>query len=168
MLTILSPFSRERHHVQNLHPASADHTLSPTVATLLFYSIAIVAMALCQGVSTLFLRPLALTFDANKSVAVTIRVWYMFAHSPIIRGIAVGAYITSTLTSAVLAGILLPRVREGIPRLGTVPPRTPIIAWLYVPSLLFHSLLFALKVYRFVTSPKYLQTDTFLWRFLRE
>lgn len=54
MLTILSPFSRERHHVQNLHPASADHTLSPTVATLLFYSIAIVAMALCQGVSTFF------------------------------------------------------------------------------------------------------------------
>ena len=119
-------------------------------------------------VCQLFLRPLALTFDAKKSVAVTIRVWYMFAHSPIIRGIAVGAYITSTLTSAVLAGILLPRVREGIPRLGTVPPRTPIIAWLYVPSLLFHSLLFALKVYRFVTSPKYLQTDTFLWRFLRE
>ncbi|KAF8551748.1 hypothetical protein OG21DRAFT_1498889 [Imleria badia] len=142
-------FFRERRHVQIHHPASADHTLSPTVTAFLFYGIAIVAMALCQ-------------------IAITIRVWHMFAHSPIIRGIAIIAYITSTLASSVLAGILLPHIREGIPQLGTKPARTSIIAWLYVPSLLFHSLLFALKVYRFVASPKYLQTDTFLWRFLRE
>jgi hypothetical protein len=96
----------------------------------------------------------------------------MFAHSPVVKGIAVGAYIVTALASSVLSGVLWPYVRAGIagiPQAGTEPPHTPmpVIAWLFVPSLLFHSLLFALKVYRFVMSPKYLQS-TFLWRFLKE
>ncbi|KAN0085886.1 hypothetical protein V8E55_007020 [Tylopilus felleus] len=107
------------------------------------------AMALCQ-------------------IAITMRVWYMFSRAPFIRAIAIIAYIVSTLAAVVLSIVLWPDVRNGIPQVGRETPRSAVIAWLFVPSLLMHSLLFALKVYRFVTSPKYLQTDTFLWRFLRE
>ncbi|KAF8434510.1 hypothetical protein L210DRAFT_862329, partial [Boletus edulis BED1] len=100
------------------------------------------------------------------SVTITIRVCYIFAHSLFIRSIAIGAYIACTVVSAVLAGILWPDVRGLIYQPGV--DRTSMLAWFLVPSILFHSLLFALKVYRFVTIPRYLPTDTFLWRFLKE
>ena len=97
------------------------------------------------------------------------RVWYLFPYSPTIRSIAVMAYIITTLASAVLSGVLWPYVRlAGMAPPGTEPPRTPMFAWLFVPSLLFHSLLFALKVYRLVMSPKHLRRGAFLWRFLKE
>ncbi|KAI9460759.1 hypothetical protein HD554DRAFT_2028475, partial [Boletus coccyginus] len=99
--------------------------------------------------------------------AIMIRVWYLFAHSPFIKSIAVNAYIVCTLATLVLSGVLWPDLRVEIT--GTEPgPRISIIAWLFVPSLFFHSLSFGLKIHRFVTSPKYLRRDTFLWRFLKE
>ncbi|KAG9311743.1 hypothetical protein JVU11DRAFT_7986 [Chiua virens] len=92
----------------------------------------------------------------------------MFAHNVIIRIVAIGAYIASTCTVAILSGFLWYFVQAEIPQGPTEPGRKTVIAWLYVPSLMLHSLLFGLKVYRFVTSPKYMQRDTFLWRFLTE
>ncbi|KAH0834819.1 hypothetical protein J3R83DRAFT_10428 [Lanmaoa asiatica] len=88
----------------------------------------------------------------------------MFARRPIFRGIAVSAFIANTLATAVLSGVLWPYMLAGL----TGSARKSAVVWLYVPSLLFHSFLFALKVYRFLTSPKYLQRDTLLWRFLKE
>lgn len=97
-----------------------------------------------------------------------IRVWYMFTHSSIIRMIAVVAFVTNTLATTLLSGFLWSSVRAAMPQNGLNAVRTPVIAWLYVPSLLFHSLLFALKVYRFVMSPKNIKRDSFLWLFLKE
>ncbi|KAH0834822.1 hypothetical protein J3R83DRAFT_10431 [Lanmaoa asiatica] len=88
----------------------------------------------------------------------------MFARRPIIRGIAVGAFIANTLATAALSGILWPYMRDGV----TEGARRSAMVWLYVPSLLFHSFLFVLKIYRFLTSPEHLQRDTLLWRFLKE
>jgi len=42
-----------------------------------------------------------------------------------------------------------------------------MIALVYVPSLVIRTILFALMVYRFFTSSVKMQTDSFLWRFLK-
>jgi len=42
------------------------------------------------------------------------------------------------------------------------------LAWLYVPPLVIHSVLFALKVFRFLTSSVRTQTDSLLWGFVKE
>lgn len=85
-----------------------------------------------------------------------------------IKNIVIMAYIACTLATALLSAFLWSYVRAGVPQAGTEIRRTSVMVWLYVPSLLLHSFLFALKAYRFVTSPKYLQRDTLLWRLLKE
>lgn len=141
--------------------------LSPIVSAFMVYGVEIAAMVLCQGELDAFVEP-GFDFNVNDLAAITTRVWYMFAHSPTIRNIVIVAYIACTLATALLSGFLWPSVQAGVPRGGSEVARTSTMVWIYVPSLSLHSFLFALKVYRFVMSPNYLQRNTFLWRFLKE
>ncbi|KAF9218966.1 hypothetical protein BS17DRAFT_471032 [Gyrodon lividus] len=95
---------------------------------------------------------------------ITLRVWYLFSRSPIVRSFAVAILAITTVVNALIVAMLWKDIRNWV-----FDPFTPsTIVWVYVPSLFIHTTLFMLKVYRFVTSSVRTQTDTLLWRFVKE
>lgn len=99
-----------------------------------------------------------------------LRVWYLFLNNRLIRISAAILFVICLIASIVLVVFDWPNVRVEVLDPGFVPESSEI-AWVYVPSLIIHSALFALKVYRFAMSsgrPRELQMDTFLWRFIKE
>ncbi|KAG9311741.1 hypothetical protein JVU11DRAFT_7984 [Chiua virens] len=124
-------------------------------------------MLFCQGALKFFFSENSqFIFTTNPLAAITIRVWYMFTHSSVIRALVVTAFLASTVATGILTGTLWEFLEKVVQNIQS--DRTSVIAWFYVPSLFLHSFLFALKVYRFMMTPKYLRKDTLLWRFLKE
>ncbi|KAF9226340.1 hypothetical protein BS17DRAFT_698543 [Gyrodon lividus] len=111
--------------------------------------------------------PLTTLLHTANSV-ITLRVWYMFSRSPMIKSFAIMAFATSTIATVLLAGFLWKYVKGELSQGGTPGVPTSVVAWIYAPALAIHSILFLLKVYRFVTSPACLQRNTLLWRFVKE
>ncbi|KIJ65641.1 hypothetical protein HYDPIDRAFT_27637 [Hydnomerulius pinastri MD-312] len=103
----------------------------------------------------------------NLPAVITLRVWYLFSRSPAVRSFAVTAFALTTLADFLVVGLLWSKVKSEILD-PSATSASPVLAWVYVPSLFIHSTLFGLKVYRFVTSPTRMQTDTLLWRFMKE
>ncbi|KAF9226342.1 hypothetical protein BS17DRAFT_541916 [Gyrodon lividus] len=104
--------------------------------------------------------------------AITLRVWYLFSRSRIIRVFALTVFIMTTIAAVIIAAKLWPRMQKELQALSsgdvTGLSNLPPVWYFYVPSLIIHSTLFALKVYRFAISPSSMQTETLLWRFLKE
>ncbi|KAI6155308.1 hypothetical protein BKA82DRAFT_96535, partial [Pisolithus tinctorius] len=101
--------------------------------------------------------------------AVTLRVWYLFSHNVIVRTVAVGALCTSTAASFAMLPMFLGSIEKlftsGSPTRLQIPGQ---IVWLCVPALIVHTLLFALKVYRFAQGWKSLHVEAPLRRFFKE
>ncbi|KAH7913806.1 hypothetical protein BJ138DRAFT_1001559 [Hygrophoropsis aurantiaca] len=98
---------------------------------------------------------------------ITLRVWYLFPRSKPVRFFAVSMYASCTIGTG-LAGILLYTTISN--ELQDVDmERSPSLVWIiFLPSLIIHSVLFALKIYRFLNSSSYLQNGTLLHRFMKE
>ncbi|KAI6144834.1 hypothetical protein EDD17DRAFT_1449400, partial [Pisolithus thermaeus] len=80
---------------------------------------------------------------------ITLRVWYLFSRNAFVRAIAVGALCSSTAVSLALVFTLVGTIEAFLTASSpTQMPSAGRLVWLYVPSLIFHSILFALKVYR--------------------
>lgn len=121
-------------------------------ASLFFaaFAVSTVIMLLCQA-------------------AVTLRVWYLFSHNAIVRTVAVGALCASTAASFAMLAMFLGSIEKlftsGSPTRLQIPGQ---IVWLCVPALIVHTLLFALKVYRFAQGWKSLHVEAPLRRFFKE
>jgi len=97
---------------------------------------------------------------------ITLRVWYLFS-----RNLVVKIFVVALLFASTISTVLLLVMMQGMIRFSFLNPLVPLpstTAWLYAPSLAIHTILFALKVYRFLTSSAKMQADSFLWRFLKE
>ncbi|KAH7884354.1 hypothetical protein F5I97DRAFT_1442325 [Phlebopus sp. FC_14] len=102
---------------------------------------------------------------------ITLRVWFLFLRTPIIRRFAVTVSALCISGTYISAGVLWHKIKGQVLALESIKntnDHSSVFVWLFVPSLVLHSVLFALKVCRFITSPTYLQTDTLLWRFMKE
>ncbi|KAI6107937.1 hypothetical protein F5141DRAFT_86456 [Pisolithus sp. B1] len=100
---------------------------------------------------------------------ITLRVWYLFSRNAFVRAIAVGALCSSTAVSLALVFTLVGTIEAFLTASSpTQMPSAGRLVWLYVPSLIFHSILFALKVYRFVQGGKSLHVEGPSRRFLKE
>ncbi|KAI5998846.1 hypothetical protein EDD15DRAFT_2242199 [Pisolithus albus] len=98
---------------------------------------------------------------------VTLRVWYLFSRNAFVRTFVVGTLCGSTAASFAL---LAPFV-GGIEKLFTTqtPLQSPSkVIWLFVPSLINHSILFTLKVYRFMQGGKSLHMEAPSRRLFKE
>ncbi|KAI6125105.1 hypothetical protein EDD16DRAFT_1517331 [Pisolithus croceorrhizus] len=104
-----------------------------------------------------------------RTTVITLRVWYLFSRNAFVRTIAVGALCSSIATSLTLVFTLLGTIESFFT--ASSPTRMPSagrLVWLYVPALILHSILFALKVYRFVQGGKFLHVEGPSRRFLKE
>ncbi|KAI6025923.1 hypothetical protein F5J12DRAFT_454724 [Pisolithus orientalis] len=101
--------------------------------------------------------------------AVTLRVWYLFSRNVYVRTIAVTALIGSATASFTMVSTLVGSMEKlftsGISIQTHIPGK---IVWLFVPALIDHTLLFALKVYRFAQGRKSLHVEAPLRRFFKE
>ncbi|KAI6024995.1 hypothetical protein PISMIDRAFT_673208 [Pisolithus microcarpus 441] len=119
-------------------------------ASLFFatFSMSIVIIQLCQAV-------------------VTLRVWYLFSRNAFVRTFVVGTLCGSTAASF---AFLVPFV-GGIENLFIfqMPLQNPgKVIWVFAPALINHSILFALKVYRFMQGGKSLHMEAPSRRLFKE
>ncbi|KIO15186.1 hypothetical protein M404DRAFT_991898 [Pisolithus tinctorius Marx 270] len=101
--------------------------------------------------------------------AVTLRVWYLFSRNAFVRTVAVTALCGSVTASFTMVSTLVGSMEKlftsGISIQTHIPGK---IVWLFVPALIDHTLLFALKVYRFAQGRKSLHVEAPLRRFFKE
>jgi len=97
---------------------------------------------------------------------ITLRVWFLFSRNPVVRLFSLTLLFASAVTTLFLSMMLWKT--NHFNALHPFVRSSPMIALVYVPSLVIHTILFALTVYRFFTSSAKMQTDSFLWRFLKE
>ncbi|KIM64287.1 hypothetical protein SCLCIDRAFT_642341 [Scleroderma citrinum Foug A] len=136
-----------------------------TTAFLTGFALSAVLMALCQGWSS----PCFVYSDDSIicKAAIVIRVWYLFARNRLVRTIAVSTFVATTIASIVLI-IFSTKDIKLLLMSTTVPPVSRTLVWMLVPSLIIHTVLFALKVYRFSQSSRSLHVEAPLRRFLKE
>jgi len=108
------------------------HKYSVTLGTaLLSFILNIVFAALCQAV-------------------VTIRVWYLFEAERTIRLVVIAFYAICTIGSAICLAFLSHGLLDealGVTILGETPS-TPGLWWLFVPSVILHTAIFALTLWK--------------------
>lgn len=126
------------------------HSKTTIFKALLIGNISLIALGaiLCQAV-------------------IALRVWYLFARNKQIRIFAASLFIVcSALTIALTSSAFNPLYQEAIHPSFTRNPT--ILALVYVPAFVDHSVLFALKVYRYATSDRFQRRSSLLEGFLKE
>lgn len=106
---------------------------------------------------------LSITFKA----VITLRVWYLFPRNKLIRRFAASLYIVCTYSTWVLTGILFKRLFQEMQHPNLVK-NPSIFAVLFVPGFVIHTVLFALKIYRYMTSDRFQRRSSLLAGFLKE
>lgn len=127
------------------------HVSDPTLFKgLLIANVALITLgaALCQAV-------------------IALRVWYLFTRNMQIRVFAASLYILCIGSTIVLSGTLFDQYFQEMvhPSLAKNPT---IFALVYAPGFVNHSVLFSLKVYRFMTSDRFQRRSSLLKGFLKE
>ncbi|KAL4075063.1 hypothetical protein V8B97DRAFT_1666880 [Scleroderma yunnanense] len=99
--------------------------------------------------------------------AIVIRVWYLFARNVVIRTIAVATFAIAAVSTLVVSVLSTADIRL---LLAPTPPTSipETLMWIFIPSLIMHTILFTLKVYRLSQSPRVLHIEAPLRRFLKE
>ncbi|OAX41482.1 hypothetical protein K503DRAFT_489596 [Rhizopogon vinicolor AM-OR11-026] len=99
---------------------------------------------------------------------VTLRVWHLFPGSRFIRWLAVAVFVLCTAGTAIAGGLEFDFVRSVLDNPLTAENTKPSIFAIYLPSLVVHTVMFSLKMYRFCASPRALQRHGIIRRFLKE
>ncbi|KAG1737322.1 hypothetical protein EDB19DRAFT_1909847 [Suillus lakei] len=102
---------------------------------------------------------------------VTLRVWHLFPRNRFIRRLALTTLIVCTTGTAIAGGFVLEAMRGVVYELLATAnlKQTPTYLFtLYLPSLIAHSVMLSLKLYRFYISPTTLQGHGVIQRFLKE
>ncbi|KIK44380.1 hypothetical protein CY34DRAFT_785900 [Suillus luteus UH-Slu-Lm8-n1] len=98
---------------------------------------------------------------------IALRVWYLFTRNRQIRVFAASLYILCIGSTMVLSGTLFDQFFQEMvhPSLTKSPT---IFALVYAPGFVNHSVLFSLKVYRFMTSDRFQRRSSLLKGFLKD
>ncbi|EGO00680.1 hypothetical protein SERLA73DRAFT_71674 [Serpula lacrymans var. lacrymans S7.3] len=128
-----------------------------------------------QGANRIFKASFALNFIIIVlcQAVITLRVWYLFPRSRIIRCIAITAYLACASITIILAAYYCGAIESFVNTLSVdldlVSPMHPPLVWqIYIPSLFIHSFLFSLKIYRVMVCTDSLGNMPLLQRFLKE
>ncbi|KAG2341895.1 hypothetical protein BDR05DRAFT_887505, partial [Suillus weaverae] len=116
------------------------------------YLLALVIMVFCQFV-------------------VTLRVWHLFHRSRFIRWLAASVFIGSMIGTAIIGGISFHNVKSAYEITNfsaNLNGSHPVIFTIYLPSLIVHTVMFLLTMYRFRTSSRALEEHGIVHRFLKE
>ncbi|KAI6129885.1 hypothetical protein EV401DRAFT_2066624 [Pisolithus croceorrhizus] len=131
-------------------------------------------MLLCQGESSsasidVQLIPAAWSALLQLKAVITLRVWYLFSRNAFVRIFVIGTLCSSTAASCATLSPLVGNIEKLVTSTTPSPIRSPgKVIWLFVPSLANHSILFALKVYRFMQGGKSLHVEAPIRRYLKE
>lgn len=128
--------------------------LSSLAAGQLFvvvYLLAFVVMVLCQCV-------------------VTLRVWHLFHRRRLIKWFAAVVFIGSMIGTAIVGGVSFDAVKSAYDITNSTNSNEshPVIFTIYLPSLIVHTVMFSLTMYRFRASSGALQEHGIIHRFLKE
>ncbi|KAG1718949.1 hypothetical protein EDB19DRAFT_1789251 [Suillus lakei] len=115
------------------------------------YLLAFVVILLCQYV-------------------VTLRVWHLFHRSQFIRWLAVAVFIGSIIGTGIVGGVSFRGIKNVVTNISAenMNESPPVIFVIYLPSLIVHTVMFALTMYRFRGSSRALQEHGFIHRFMKE
>ncbi|KIJ66832.1 hypothetical protein HYDPIDRAFT_26250 [Hydnomerulius pinastri MD-312] len=110
----------------------------------------------------------SVAFDVLFNAAViTFRVWHLFSRNAFIKTFAVAMFLICTIATAVFAGISYDTMKHELT--SPDPASSPVsLVAVYVPSLVIHTVLFGLKLYRFTMSSKTSRSEALLRRFVKE
>lgn len=97
---------------------------------------------------------------------ITLRVWHLFHRNRFIGWLAAAAFILCAAGTAVASGLKFGTVRDVLS--NPLAAAKSSIFLIYVPSLVIHTVMFSLKVYRFHVSPRALQRHGIIYRLLKE
>lgn len=130
-------------------------TFSPAESNLLFiagYVISFLVLILCQCV-------------------VTLRVWHLFFRSCLIRWLAVTVFIICAAGTVIVGSVEFDTIKSALNVMLTaeIPMQSPPFVFaMYLPSLVVHTAMLLLTMYRFRVSPKVLQQRGIIHRFVKE
>ncbi|KAG2340673.1 hypothetical protein BDR05DRAFT_915442 [Suillus weaverae] len=127
------------------------HVSEPTVfKALLIGNVTLITLgaALCQAV-------------------IALRVWYLFARNRQIQIFAASLYIVCMGSTVALTGSFFNGIFQEMVNPNFIKSPT-ILALVYAPSFVDHSVLFALKVYRYMASDRFQRRSSLLEGFLKE
>ncbi|KAG9313004.1 hypothetical protein JVU11DRAFT_6442 [Chiua virens] len=97
---------------------------------------------------------------------ITLRVWFLYPRNLVVKILAVALMLSTATASALISASHWTVIRAE--SLNPLAPTSRALAWIYVPSLVIHSVLFGLKVFRFLSSSVRNQSDSLLWGFVKE
>ncbi|KAG1821983.1 uncharacterized protein BJ212DRAFT_934088 [Suillus subaureus] len=98
---------------------------------------------------------------------IALRVWYLFTRNRQIQIFAASLYIVCIGSTMVLTGSLFDQIFQEMLHPSFTKSPT-ILALVYAPGFVDHSVLFALKVYRYMTSDRFQRRSSLLEGFLKE
>lgn len=133
-------------NIKNISSPAADQLF------IVDYLLAFVVMGLCQCV-------------------VTLRVWHLFHRSQIIRWFAAAVFISSVIGTAIVGSISFHGVKNVYETTNSSTnsnENPPVIFTIYLPSLIVHTVMFSLTMFRFCASSRALQERGIFHRFLKE
>ncbi|OJA12838.1 hypothetical protein AZE42_04248 [Rhizopogon vesiculosus] len=98
---------------------------------------------------------------------VTLRVWYLFHQNPFIKWLAVTVFIASMAGTVIIGSVRFGDVKVAYEINTNDPSQSPpAVFTIYLPSLIVHTVMFSLTMYRFRVSS--LQGHQIIHRFLKE
>ncbi|KAG1837491.1 hypothetical protein F4604DRAFT_1842606 [Suillus subluteus] len=99
---------------------------------------------------------------------VTLRVWHLFHRSRFIRWLAAAVFISSMIGTAIVGGFSFHDVKNAYEITNSSSGSPPVLFTIYLPSLIVHTVMFSLTMYRFRASSGALQEHGIIHRFLKE
>ncbi|KAG1895417.1 uncharacterized protein F5891DRAFT_1151477 [Suillus fuscotomentosus] len=131
------------------------NTLSSAGTNLFFitgYVLSFMVLILCQCV-------------------VTLRVWHLFFRSCLIRWLAVTVFVICAAGTIIMGGVEFNAIKSALyapPVDEILTQQPPFVFAMYLPSLVVHTVMLLLTMYRFRVSPKVLQQHGIIHRFVKE
>ncbi|KAG1736171.1 uncharacterized protein EDB91DRAFT_1143208 [Suillus paluster] len=98
---------------------------------------------------------------------IALRVWYLFSRNKLIRRFAALLYFVCICSTWTLIGFLFNRIYQEMQHPSLIK-NPSIFAVVYAPAFVNHSVLFGLKVYRYMTSDRFQRRSSLLGGFLKD
>ncbi|KAG2087821.1 uncharacterized protein F5147DRAFT_841387 [Suillus discolor] len=102
---------------------------------------------------------------------VTLRVWHLFFRSYLIRWLAVTILVICAAGTVIVGSVEFNPIKTAlrITLIAEIPTQSPPFVFaMYLPSLVVHTAMLLLTMYRFRVSPKVLQQRGIIHRFVKE
>ncbi|KAG1895416.1 uncharacterized protein F5891DRAFT_665469 [Suillus fuscotomentosus] len=127
----------------------------------------------CGGKNLLFIAGYVISFLVLIlcQCVVTLRVWHLFFRSCLIRWLAVTVFVICAAGTVIVGSVEFDTIKSALNVMLTaeIPTQSPPFVFaMYLPSLVVHTAMLLLTMYRFRVSPKVLQQRGIIHRFVKE